>query len=81
MTGTFDEIAVALNVAARDAVLVAERDEVVAHRIGLFENTAKHIIADRKRHAELLGEAHRIIRALTPVEATIRAVISIGFPT
>jgi hypothetical protein len=40
----FADIAVALEIAARDAVLVAERDEHVAHAIGLFQNTARQIV-------------------------------------
>lgn len=75
MTASFVDIAVALNIAARDAVLVAQRDEFTAHKIGLFEATAAHIVAERNRQAELIGEAHRIFKALMPLENTIRAVI------
>lgn len=75
---SFAEIAVALHIAARDAVIVAERDEHTAHAIGLFPRTAEHIVTTRKRQAELIGEAHRIFMALMPVEGTVRAVISAG---
>lgn len=71
----FVDIAVALRLAANRAVLDRQQDEYVAHAIGLFPVTAAHIVEDRQRQADLLGEAHRIIKALIPVEHTIRAML------
>lgn len=71
----FADISVALRLAANRAVLDRQQDEHTAHAIGLFPVTAAHIIEDRQRQADLLGEAHRIIKALIPVEHTIRAML------
>lgn len=71
----FADIAVALRLATNRAVLDRQQDEHTAHAIGLFPATAAHIVEDRQRQADLLAEAHRIIRELIPVEHTIRAML------
>lgn len=75
MTAPFADIAVALQLAARDAVIVAERDEHTALAIGLFEPTASRIISERKRQAELIGEAYLVFRKLMSIENTIKAIL------
>lgn len=75
MIAPFADIAGALKIAARDAVIVAERDEHTAHDIGLFPQTAANIISERKRHAELIGDAYRVFRKLMPVENTIKSIM------
>ena len=78
MTAPFADIAVALSIEARELALKAEDAEHVSAAIGLFETTREHVIAERKRQAELIGDAYRVIRALMPLENTIKAVIEEG---
>ena len=76
MTGApFADIAVALSIEARE---LARRAEDVEHRaiaIGLSASATGRVIFESRRQAELIGEAHRIIKALMPVEGTVRAVM------
>lgn len=72
----FAEIAVALGVQARELAHRAEQNEHVAHAIGLFPATTNDLVKGWRRDAELLGEAHRLLLALMPVEETVRAVIT-----
>jgi hypothetical protein len=71
----FADIAVALKIATDRAVRDRQETEHVAHAIELFPPTASHVIAERQRQADLLAEAHRIIRGLMAVEHTIRAML------
>lgn len=71
----FADIAVALRIEASELSRRAEIDEQTSAEIGLFEATRQHIIAERRRQAELIAEAYRLVRALMPVEHTVRAVI------
>lgn len=75
MSAPFADIAVALGIQARELAQRAESNEQVAIAIGLFPNTTAHLIAEWRRQAELVGEAHRLVLALLPVENTIRAAI------
>lgn len=74
----FADVAVALKLAANDAADRAFDLEIVAHRIGLSRPVTERIVADRRRQAALIAHAHVIIKALMPVEATVRAVIEAG---
>lgn len=71
----FADIAVALNIQARDLAMRAEDCEQVGNAIGLFPATVDRLVAERRRQAELVADAYHIIRALMPVEQTTRAVI------
>lgn len=74
----FADIVVALGIEARE---LARRAEDVEHRataIGLSAGATGRVIFESRRQAELIGEAHRIFRALMPVEGTVRAVIAEG---
>lgn len=76
MTTPFTAIAVELRIQATELARVAEQDEQTVHAIGLSPAVAHHIIEQRKLSAALIGEAHRIIKALAPVENTVRGIIS-----
>lgn len=73
MSTPFADIAVALGIQARELAQRAEHNEQVAAAIGLFPNTQAHLNAEWRRQAELIGEAHRLVMALIPIENTIRA--------
>lgn len=75
MTPTFEDIAVALKIQANVAADRAHDLEIICHRIQLNGVGLRHVIQPHKQQAELVAEAYRIIRALVPVENTIRAII------
>lgn len=74
----FADIAVALKIEANILADRAQDVETTALRIGLSPPVAARIVAERRRQADLVAAAHRIIYALMPVEGTISAVISEG---
>jgi hypothetical protein len=75
---SFDDIAVALKLQANLAADHALDLEIVCYRISLTNSAVRNVVQPRKLQAELVAEAYRIIRALSPVENTIRAIISAG---
>lgn len=77
MIAPFADIAVALRIEANELAYRAEDTEHVATAIGLFPATRAHVIAERRRQAELIGDAYRVIRALMAVENTVRAVMGV----
>lgn len=75
MTAPFAAIAVQLHIQARELARAAEIDEATVHQIGLTPALARHIIEERKLSAALIGDAHRVIKALIACENTVRAII------
>lgn len=76
MTPPFADIAQALERQARELVNTAEELEHVGAAIGLSPALLDHIVADRRREAELIGAAFRLVRDLAPVENTIRQIVA-----
>lgn len=72
----FAEIAVALQLQARDLAWRAEDAEHAALSIGLFPVTAAHLLAERRRQALLVGAAHLFFKAMIPVEAEVKALLA-----
>lgn len=66
-----------------ETVIVLEsrkRLEEIAARIGLSRDTADRILWDQSERARLLGEAHRIIKALIPHEDEVTRLIEAIHP-
>ena len=78
MTAPFADIAVALSIQASDLELRAFDADKTAREIGLFANTREHIVDERRNQAALIRDAYHVIRALMPLENTIKAVIEEG---
>lgn len=75
MISPFADIAVQLHITATELARVAEMAEQDAHEIGLSPALARHIIAERQLSARLIGDAHRLIKSLIPVESAVLAII------
>lgn len=71
----FAEIAVALKIEADHLHSAAQNAETLAARIGLTPAVADRIIEQQRRHAELVGRAHRIFKSLSRFEPIIGLVI------
>lgn len=74
MNTPFADIAVVIGIQARELAHRADQNEQVAIQIGLFPNTTAHLVAEWRKQADIMGEAHRLVLALLPIEHTIRAV-------
>lgn len=75
---SFDEIALALKIQANLAADHARDLEIVCRRIALTNGAEALVVQPHRLQAALVAEAYQIIRALTPVENTVRAIIAAG---
>ncbi len=69
------DIAVALKLQANDMADRTKDAEITAARIGLSPCVSAHLISERRRQAELIGDAYHLIRALLAIENTLLAVV------
>jgi len=73
---TFDDIAIALMLAASKLRLDLEQTEVLAARVGLPQISASLAVAELQRHLDLVVLAHAFFKDNADIEAAIRATVN-----
>ena len=70
---TFDDMAVALSLAAARLKLDLDQTETLAYRVGIPEISISLAVAELRRHLDLVVQAHEFFKANADIEALMRA--------